>query len=74
VVPVALAVSESPVVLVALVAWDALVVRVARVVSESPAVQAAPVAEPELVRVVGVLQDRARNRRHGPAGPAAPTK
>jgi hypothetical protein len=32
------------------------------------------VAEPELVRVVEVLQDRARNRRRVPAGPAVPTK
>src|SRR5205823_5125396 len=42
------------------------------VVSESPVVPAA--LESRAVRVVGVLQDRARNRRRVPAGPAAPTK
>ena len=41
-------------------------------VPESPGVPA--VLESRAVRVVGVLQDRARNRRRVPAGPAAPTK
>src|SRR6266513_2813336 len=54
------------------------VARVALVVSESPVVPESPgvpaVLESRAVRVVGVLQDRARNRRRVPAGPAAPTK
>src|SRR6266513_1859265 len=54
------------------------VARVALVVSESPVVPESPgvpaVLESRAVRVVGVLQDRARSRRRVPAGPAAPTK
>jgi len=60
VVRAALAVSESP---------AALVVPV---VSESPGVPA--VLESRAVRVVGVLQDRARSRRRVPAEPAVPIR
>ena len=48
------------------------------VVSESPVVPESPgvpaVLESRAVRVVGVLQDRARSRRRVPAGPAVPTR
>ena len=66
---------------VALVEQDALVVLVGLVALGNPAVPVVPespgapaVLESRAVRVVGVLQDRARSRRRVPAGPAAPTK
>jgi hypothetical protein len=62
----------SPAGPVELVALGNPAVPVALVVSGSPVVPAA--LESRAVRVVGVLQDRARNRRRVPAGPAAPTK
>ena len=73
--------SESPAVPAELVGWDAPVVLVGPVALGNPAVPVVPespgvpaVLESRAVRVVGVLQDRARSRRRVPAGPAAPTK
>src|SRR5437762_2714005 len=77
-VPVELVAQDAPVVLVGPEALGNPAVPVALVVSESPVVPESPgvpaVLESRAVRVVGVLQDRARNRRRVPAGPAVLTK
>jgi len=66
------------VVLVELVALGNPAVPVALVVSESPVEPESPgvpaVLESRAVRVVGVLQDRARSRRRVPAEPAVPIR
>ena len=75
---VALVAQDAPVALVGPVGLGNPAVPVALVVSESPVVPESPgvpaVLESRAVRVVGVLQDRARSRRRVPAGSAVPTR